>query len=87
MTPEEKLRLQKLQEEADLNIGLESLGLNTATGIDAINPTNKADFADLADAISKKVSQYKNNDAYPGFLEDLVRSLCANCKNLFDIKI
>lgn len=50
------------------------------TGIDSINPTNKAEFSELAEAISKKVSQFKNKDEFPLFIEELVRSLCANCK-------
>lgn len=89
MTPAErlaeKLRLQKLQEEADLLTALDTLGLTTekstpATGIDGMSPTSKAEFSELSDAISKKVSTFKNSEEFPGFLEELVQSVCANCK-------
>lgn len=88
MTPEEKLaeklRLQKLQEEADLKTAMESLGFNVgASNIDALNPTNKEEFTELAQAISTKVANYKNSDEFPGFIEELVRSVCANCKYHF----
>lgn len=99
MTPAErlaeKLRLQKLQEEADLLTALDTLGLTaekttTSSGIDGMSPTNKAEFSELSEAISKKVSTFKNSDEFSGFLEELVTSVCANCKfklNPFFIKI
>lgn len=75
------MRLQKLQEEADLKTALETLGMTSSSGgIDGMNPTNKTEFTELADAISKKLSLYKNKEEYTGFLEDLIRSICANCK-------
>lgn len=83
MTPEqraaEKLRLQKLQEEADLKTALDTLGLvsSSSTGIDAMNPITKEDFMEFSDALSKKITQFKNSDEYPSFLEELVRNLCA----------
>lgn len=90
MTPAErlaeKLRLQKLQEESDLITALDTLGLtekptsSSSTGIDGMSPTNKAEFSELSEAISKKVSTFKNSDEFPTFLEELVQSVCANCK-------
>ena len=82
LTPEErvaeKLRLKKLQEEADLKIGLESLGLTTSnTSIESFNPTTKEEFTEYAEAISKVVSQFKSNAEYASFVDDLVRNLCA----------
>lgn len=79
MTPEEKLaeklRLQKIQEESDLRTAMETFGV---TEIDAAQPKTKAELTELADAISKKVSQFKNLSDFPGFLEELVRNVCAN---------
>lgn len=84
LTPEErmaeKLRLQKLQEEADLKTALETLGITekSSFGIDAMNPTTKTEFTEFSDAISKKVSQFKIHSEYPVFVEELVRSVCAH---------
>lgn len=86
MTPEEKLaeklRLQKIQEEADLRAAMDTFGITEKSGIDALQPKNKTELTELADAISKKVSQYKHLVDFPGFLEELVRNVCANCKYL-----
>lgn len=84
MTPEEKLaeklRLQKIQEEADLRAAMDTFGVTDKTGIDALQPKNKTELSELADAISKKVSQFKHLVDFPGFLEELVRNVCVNCK-------
>lgn len=86
MTPEEKLaeklRLQKIQEEADLRAAMDTFGITEKSGIDALQPKNKTELTELADAISKKVSQYKHLVDFPGFLEELVRNVCVNCKYL-----
>lgn len=80
MTPEEKMaekiRLQKIQEEADLRAAMDTFGVTE--GIDGQQPKNKAELTELADSISKKVSQFKHLADFPGFLEDLVRNVCAN---------
>lgn len=84
MTPEEKLaeklRLQKIQEEADLHAAMDTFGIIDKSGIDALQPKNKAELTELADAISKKVSQFKHLAEFSSFLEDLVRNVCANRK-------
>lgn len=81
MTPEErlaeKLRIQKIQEESDLRAAMDTFGV---TEIDAAQPKTKAELTELADAISKKVSQFKHLGDFPGFLEELVRNVCANRK-------
>jgi translation initiation factor 3 subunit J len=72
LTPEqrsaEKLRLKKIQEEADLKIGLETLGLtaNATTSIESFNPSTKEEF--------------KTKSEYASFVDDLVRNLCAGRK-------
>lgn len=84
MTPEEKLaeklRLQKIQEEADLHAALDTFGVTD--GIDGSQPKTKAELTELADSISKKVSQFKHLADFPGFLEELVRNVCVNRKYL-----
>lgn len=87
MTPEErlaeKLRIQKVQEESDLRAAMDTFGIAAdKSGIDGIQPTNRAELSELSDAISKKVNLYTKVDDFPGFLEELVRSVCVNCKYL-----
>lgn len=85
MTPEEKaaekLRLQRLQEENDLKLALETLGVaDTGAAIDAKSPKSAEEFSALADAISKKVLQYKSTEEFANFSEELVRNICAGRK-------
>lgn len=81
MTPEErlaeKLRIQKVQEESDLRAAMDTFGVSE---IDAAQPKTKAELTELADAISKKACQFKHLADFPGFLEELVRNVCANRK-------
>lgn len=89
MTPEqrlaEKLRIQKLQEENDLKLAMETFGVGDSTGgggIDSRNPTTPEEFSELADAISKKVLQFKSRDEFSNFTEEIVRNICASSKFL-----
>ncbi|XP_055533871.1 eukaryotic translation initiation factor 3 subunit J [Wyeomyia smithii] len=75
----EKLRLQKLQEESDLKNAMDTFGVTTMVGgIDGMYPTNKEEFAELAEAINKKLSNFKNDPEYPNFLEELVMKIFAS---------
>lgn len=84
LTPEQRLaekrRLQKLQEENDLKTAMETLGITSMAsgGIDGMHPTTKEEFAELADAISKKLSNYRADPEYQGFLEDLLLKVFAS---------
>lgn len=80
LTPEEKIRLQKLQEEEYTRAALDTLGLTSSASIDNFNPNTKEDFTEFSDAIVKKLSQYKTKDEYVPFLDELVRNLLAGCK-------
>lgn len=85
MTPEEriaeKLRLQKIQEEADLRAAMDTFGVTSdKTGLDGFNPTNKAELAEFGEALKQKISQFKLLEDYPTFLEELVRDLCVSRK-------
>jgi len=81
MTPEEKLaeklRLQKIAEENDLKLGLESLGLSS-TKIDGRNPSTAEEFTELADAIGKKIAQFRHSEEFGNFAEEIVRNICAS---------
>ncbi|KAG4076427.1 hypothetical protein HA402_005870 [Bradysia odoriphaga] len=76
----EKLRLQKVQEEADLRAAMDTFGVvnKDLCGIDAMNPTNKAELSEFSEALSKKIGQYKQLADFPQFVEDLVRGICSN---------
>lgn len=85
MTPEEKLaeklRMQKIQEESDLRVALETFGVkDVGGGLDAFNPQSEEEFKEFGATLSWKLSQYKESPHFPQFIEDLVRSICANCK-------
>ena len=88
MTPEEriaeKLRLQKLQEEEDFKVAMDTFGIDSTgekvSGIDGMYPTTKAEFSEFSDAINRKVTQFKHKDEFPAFIEELIRNLSANCK-------
>ncbi|XP_055380028.1 eukaryotic translation initiation factor 3 subunit J [Condylostylus longicornis] len=83
MTPEEKLaeklRLQQIEKESDFKNALDTFGVHESfSGLDAMNPTNKAEFNEFAEALSTKISNYKSDEEYPAFIEVLVRSICAH---------
>jgi len=75
---EEKLRLQKLQEENDLKLAADMLGLGGSGGgvIDSMNPTTKEEFENLTKAITDKVNTFDSSELYQDFVEDLVKNLC-----------
>lgn len=81
MTPEEKLaeklRRQKLQEESDLKLAMETFGVSETGGgkLDSFHPTNTEEFKEFADLLSKKISYYKNKDEFPAFIDELVKSI------------
>ncbi|XP_053128111.1 eukaryotic translation initiation factor 3 subunit J [Hemicordylus capensis] len=72
----EKLRLQKLQEEADLELAKETFGVNNTCGIDAMNPSSKDDFTEFGKLLKEKITLYEKSLYYAGFLETLVRDVC-----------
>ncbi|KAJ1179182.1 hypothetical protein NDU88_004418 [Pleurodeles waltl] len=80
LTPEEqvaeKLRLKKLQEESDLELAKEAFGDCAVSGIDAINPTSKEDFAEFGRLLKEKITHYEKSLHYTNFLETLLRDVC-----------
>ncbi|XP_047536345.1 eukaryotic translation initiation factor 3 subunit J [Vanessa atalanta] len=81
LTPEqklaEKLRQQKLQEESDLRLALETFGVTEgSTGkLDNFHPTNKDEFTEFGDLLCKKINFYKAKDEFPAFVDDLVKNI------------
>lgn len=81
MTPEQKLahklHQQKLQEESDLRLAMETFGVTEVGSgkIDGFNPTTKAEFDEFADMLTKKISLYKSKEEFPAFVDDLIRNI------------
>ncbi|CAL8246778.1 unnamed protein product [Lota lota] len=83
LTPEEqqaeKLRVQKLQEAADLELAKDAFGINTVNnvaGIDAMCPSSKEDFIEFEKLLKEKICQFEKSVHYSNFLDSLFRELC-----------
>ena len=77
----EKARLQKIEENANLQLAKDMLGLNVgnSTSVDKINPVSKEEFDQLEKAIVDKVSSCnssKDQLIFSDFLESLIKTLC-----------
>ncbi|XP_073509602.1 eukaryotic translation initiation factor 3 subunit J isoform X2 [Phyllobates terribilis] len=81
----EKLRLKKLQEDADLELAKEAFGVVSITGLDAMNPSSRDDFTEFGKLLKEKITQYEKSLYYPTFLETLVRDICISLE-LDDLK-
>lgn len=82
LTPEEeqaeKLRRQRMQEEADLQLAKEAFGLTESDGIDSLQPVTRDDFDNLRKALAAKLTACERSPHYMGFLDDLLRDLSLN---------
>uniref|UniRef100_A0A3Q2TMH8 Eukaryotic translation initiation factor 3 subunit J n=1 Tax=Fundulus heteroclitus TaxID=8078 RepID=A0A3Q2TMH8_FUNHE len=80
LTPEEqlaeKLRVQKLQEDADLELAKDAFGVSTVTGIDAMCPSSKEEFTEFEKLLKEKITQFEKSVHYSSFLDSLFRELC-----------
>ncbi|XP_057704634.1 eukaryotic translation initiation factor 3 subunit J-B [Corythoichthys intestinalis] len=82
LTPEEqlaqKLRVQKLQEDADLELAKDAFGVGSTTlvGIDAMCPSSKEEFTEFEKLLKEKISQFEKSVHYSSFLDSLFRELC-----------
>ncbi|XP_029577559.1 eukaryotic translation initiation factor 3 subunit J-A isoform X1 [Salmo trutta] len=78
----EKLKVQKMQEEADLELAKEAFGIsggsttNNVSGIEAMCPSSKEDFTEFEKLLKVKILQYEKSVHYSSFLESLFRELC-----------
>lgn len=81
LTPEE---IQKLQEESDLRVAMETFGVvsvaetSTALGVETVNPNTREEFDELQAAISKKIQSFAKSPHFPAFAEELIRNICVN---------
>ncbi|XP_058803923.1 eukaryotic translation initiation factor 3 subunit J [Phymastichus coffea] len=79
LTPEERradiLRRQKLQEEADLRLAMETFGVTEGTGLDAMNPDTADEFKQFGDALITKINQFNQHTEFATFAEDLIKNI------------
>ncbi|GCC18085.1 eukaryotic translation initiation factor 3 subunit J-A-like [Chiloscyllium punctatum] len=73
----EKLRLAKLQEQADLEVAKDTFGINNVSqlGIDSMYPTTKEDFTEFGKLLKEKITQFEKSVHYVDFLETLLRDI------------
>uniref|UniRef100_A0A3B5LUJ6 Eukaryotic translation initiation factor 3 subunit J n=1 Tax=Xiphophorus couchianus TaxID=32473 RepID=A0A3B5LUJ6_9TELE len=79
----EKLRVKKLQEDADLELAKDAFGIqnplkcvNTVAGIDAMCPSSKEEFTEFEKLLKEKITQFEKSVHYSSFLDSLFRELC-----------
>ncbi|XP_066597401.1 eukaryotic translation initiation factor 3 subunit J isoform X2 [Prorops nasuta] len=81
LTPEERraeqLRRQRLQEEADLRLAMETFGVtdDPSTRIDSMNPDTKEEFDDFRNVLVDKINQFNKHTEFPLFAEELIKSI------------
>ncbi|EFN87448.1 eukaryotic translation initiation factor 3 subunit J [Harpegnathos saltator] len=84
LTPEERraevLRRQRLQEEADLRLAMETFGTGEELGdsIDAMAPDTKEEFDQFGAVLSQKINQFSKHADFPYFAEELIKSIALN---------
>ncbi|XP_078283377.1 eukaryotic translation initiation factor 3 subunit J-like [Rhinoraja longicauda] len=73
----EKLRLAKLQEQADLEVAKDTFGMNNVTqfGIDSMCPSTREDFTEFGKLLKEKITQFEKSIHYVDFLETLLRDI------------
>nr|CAG4649903.1 EOG090X0OQM [Scapholeberis mucronata]SVE94051.1 EOG090X0OQM [Scapholeberis mucronata] len=82
MTPEEriaeKLRRQKLVEDADFELAKETFGVSAPRpgSLDDANPTTKEEFTEFKNNLVKKIQSLSSKTCYNEFIEDFVKDIC-----------
>ncbi|GFO34228.1 eukaryotic translation initiation factor 3 subunit j [Plakobranchus ocellatus] len=79
LTPEEKLaeriRLQKIQEEADLKLAKGLFGVRDGQGIDGMYPENEEQFEQFGEALKSKITFFEGSKLYPAFAAKLIHDV------------
>nr|CAG4637570.1 EOG090X0OQM [Ceriodaphnia reticulata]SVE73367.1 EOG090X0OQM [Ceriodaphnia reticulata] len=83
MTPEEriaeKLRRQKLVEDADFELAKETFGISGSPrdgSIDDANPSSKEEFTEFKSNLVKKIQSLSQKTCYNDFIEDFIKDIC-----------
>ncbi|KAJ0260604.1 hypothetical protein HA466_0067850 [Hirschfeldia incana] len=82
----DKLRMQRLVEEADYQSTAELFGGKTeAKSVDVFIPKSESDFMEYAEMISRKLVPYEKSFHYIGLIKSVIRLSVANMKSA-DVK-
>ncbi|XP_029679041.1 eukaryotic translation initiation factor 3 subunit J [Formica exsecta] len=96
LTPEERrlelLRRQRLQEEADLRLAMETFGVTGVTevaneSIDTMVPDTKEEFEQFGTILSQKINQFNKHAEFPAFAEELIKSIALNLSSHYLKKV
>ncbi|CAD6222472.1 GSCOCG00000982001-RA-CDS [Cotesia congregata] len=93
MTPEERraeqLRRQKMAEEADLRLAMETFGLSNLVDFsprvspnEVLIPDTKEEFEQYAESMLQQINLYKSHAEYPTFAEDLISRIAVNLPSI-----
>ncbi|XP_078036153.1 eukaryotic translation initiation factor 3 subunit J [Augochlora pura] len=92
LTPEEKraeqLKRQRLQEEEDLRLAMETFGIattNTEEGVlslDTTVPDTKEEFDQYGIVLAQKINQFSKHTEFPPFAEELVKIIALNLSSI-----
>nr|CAG4638908.1 EOG090X0OQM [Cyclestheria hislopi] len=93
LTPEErmaeKLRRQKLVEEADLELAKETFGFSDKVlregSIDDAEPHSKEGFLELKNNLIKKLQSLSSREFYNDFAEELIKDLCVGHRRTVEL--
>ncbi|KYN27734.1 PREDICTED: eukaryotic translation initiation factor 3 subunit J [Trachymyrmex cornetzi] len=94
LTPEERrtelLRRQRLQEEADLRLAMETFGVTEVSqneSFDTMVPDTKEEFEQYGAAMSQKINQFNKHAEFPPFAEELIKSIALNLSSNYLKKV
>ncbi|CAL1526107.1 unnamed protein product [Lymnaea stagnalis] len=71
----EKIRLQKIQEEADLKLAKGLFGVGETSGIDSMYPETKEQFDQFEQALKTKITFFESSKLYPAFIDKLFHDI------------
>ncbi|XP_031831508.1 eukaryotic translation initiation factor 3 subunit J [Nomia melanderi] len=88
LTPEEKraeqLRRQRLQEEADLRLAMETFGVGGVGGdesglsLDTAVPDTEEEFEQYGRVLAQKINHFAKHTEFPPFAEELMKTIALN---------
>ncbi|XP_076234094.1 eukaryotic translation initiation factor 3 subunit J [Calliopsis andreniformis] len=84
LTPEERraeqLRRQRLQEEADLRLAMETFGIaeEATFSLDTTVPDTKEEFEQYENVLTQKLNVFAKHAEFPPFAEELIKSIALN---------
>ncbi|XP_076283118.1 eukaryotic translation initiation factor 3 subunit J [Lasioglossum baleicum] len=89
LTPEEKraeqLKRQRLQEEADLRLAMETFGVandENVLSLDNTVPDTKEEFEQYGNVLAQKINLFAKHAEFPPFAEELVKTVALNLSSI-----